>query len=128
LERNTAGKAVSGTVEGLVAYITSPDCLDYEVLSDFFMMYRKFMDPSKLLALLCARFEWGLLRGAPVKPPDNEGMIQSFRADSRHGTRPDVCSSSSLASKLLRRRFRPIAKSPITVYICHQFFWKRQSG
>jgi hypothetical protein len=73
LEKETSGKIVSGTVEGLVAYITSPDCLDYEILSDFFMMYRKFMDPSKLLGLLCARFEWGLIRGAIVKPPDNEG-------------------------------------------------------
>ena len=73
LQKDTAGKVVAGTVEGLVAYITSPDCLDYEVLSDFFMMYRKFMDPSKLLGLLCARFEWGLMRGATIKPPDNEG-------------------------------------------------------
>lgn len=73
LQKDTAGKVVAGTVEGLVAYITSPNCLDYEVLSDFFMMYRKFMDPSKLLGLLCARFEWGLMRGATIKPPDNEG-------------------------------------------------------
>lgn len=73
LQKDTAGKVVAGTVEGLVAYITSPDCLDYEVLSDFFMMYRKFMEPSKLLGLLCARFEWGLMRGATIKPPDNEG-------------------------------------------------------
>jgi hypothetical protein len=78
LEKTTTGKVVAGTVEGLVAYITSPDCLDYEVLSDFFMMYRKFMDPSKLLGLLCSRFEWGLMRGAAVKPPDNEGMVQIF--------------------------------------------------
>jgi hypothetical protein len=74
LERDATCKVVAGTVEGLVAYITSPDCLDYELLSDFFMMYRKFMDPSKLLGLLCARFEWGLIRGAVVKPPDNEGI------------------------------------------------------
>jgi hypothetical protein len=74
LEKDAHGKALAGTVEGLVAYITSPECLDYDILSDFFMMYRKFMDPSKLLGLLCARFEWGLLRGAVVKPPDNEGI------------------------------------------------------
>jgi RasGEF N-terminal motif len=75
LEKNINGKVIAGTVEGLVAYITSPDCLDYEVLSDFFMMYRKFMEPSKLLGLLCARFEWGLIRGAVVRPPDNEGNV-----------------------------------------------------
>lgn len=74
LERDKNGKVIAGTVEGLVAYITSPDCLDYEVLSDFFMMYRKIVQPSRLLGLLCARFDWGLLRGAVVKPPDNEGM------------------------------------------------------
>jgi hypothetical protein len=73
LEKNVSGKVIGGTVEGLVAFITSPDCLDYEVLSDFFMMYRKFMEPSKLLGLLCARFEWGLIRGGIVRPPDNEG-------------------------------------------------------
>jgi RasGEF N-terminal motif len=74
LEKGPTGKVIAGTVEGLVAYITSPDCLDYEVLSDFFMMYRKFMDPSKLLGLLFARYEWGLIRGAVVRPPDNEGI------------------------------------------------------
>ena len=79
LEKNADGKVIAGTVEGLVAYITSPDCLDYEVLSDFFMMYRKFMEPSKLLGLLCARFEWGLIRGAVVRPPDNEGNVLSLQ-------------------------------------------------
>jgi len=79
LEKNTTGKVIAGSVEGLVAYITSPDCLDYEVLSDFFMMYRKFMEPSKLLGLLCARFEWGLIRGAVVRPPDNEGNVLTLQ-------------------------------------------------
>jgi RasGEF N-terminal motif len=78
LEKNASGKVVTGTAEGLVAHITSPDCLDYDVLSDFFMMYRKFMSPTKLLGLLCARFEWGLIRGAVVKPPDNEGNVEKF--------------------------------------------------
>ena len=75
LQKNANGKVIAATVEGLVAYITSPDCLDYDVLSDFFLMYRKFMEPSKLLGLLCARFEWGLIKGAVVRPPDNEGKI-----------------------------------------------------
>jgi RasGEF N-terminal motif len=74
LEKGPTGRVIAGTVEGLVAYITSPDCLDYEVLSDFFMIYRKFMDPGKLLDLLFARYEWGLIRGAVVRPPDNEGI------------------------------------------------------
>jgi hypothetical protein len=78
LEKNRNGKVVAGTVEGLVAYITSPDCLDYEVLSDFFVMYRKFLDPSELLSLLCARYEWGLLRGKVVRAPDNEGTFLIF--------------------------------------------------
>lgn len=81
LERNANGKVIAGTVEGLVAYITSPDCLDYEVLSDFFVMYRKFLDPSELLGLLCARYEWGLLRGKIVRAPDNEGTHSHHRAD-----------------------------------------------
>jgi RasGEF N-terminal motif len=73
LEKDSSGKVVAGTPEGLVTYITSPDCLDYTVLSDFFLMYRKFLEPCKLLHLLCARFEWALTRGAIIKPPDNEG-------------------------------------------------------
>jgi len=36
------------------------------------------MSPTKLLGLLCARFEWGLIRGAVVKPPDNEGSVQNL--------------------------------------------------
>jgi RasGEF N-terminal motif len=79
LEKNANGKVLAGTVEGLVAYITSPDCLDYDVLSDFFMMYRKFMEPSKLLGLLFSRFEWGLIRGVVVKPPDNEGTFYNIQ-------------------------------------------------
>lgn len=79
LEKNANGKVIAGTAEGLVAYITSPDCLDYDVLSDFFMMYRKFMKPSKLLGLLCARFEWGLIKGAIIRPPDNEGNVLSLQ-------------------------------------------------
>ena len=75
LEKDCNGKVLAGTAEGLVTYITSPECLDYEVLSDFFLMYRKFMEPSKLLYLLCARFEWGLIKGVIVKPPDNEGIF-----------------------------------------------------
>ena len=106
LERNNTGKVVAGTAEGLVAYITSPDCLDYDVLSDFFMMYRKFMSPTKLLGLLCARFEWGLIRGAVVKPPDNEGSPESVTAtNSRHGSSEDLCGIETLVVELFCRRF-----------------------
>ena len=74
LERSEKGMVIAGTIEGLVAYITSPECLDYEILGDFFMIYRGFLEPNNLLALLCARFEWGLIKGSPVVPPDNEGI------------------------------------------------------
>ena len=116
LERDKNGKVIAGTVEGLVAYITSPDCLDYEVLSDFFMMYRKFMQPSRLLGLLCARFEWGLIRGAVVKPPDNEGnFFRSIRVDSRYGSSKNVRGYQALVVELLRRRFCTITKFEIAV-------------
>jgi hypothetical protein len=121
LEKNRNGKVVAGTVEGLVAYITSPDCLDYEVLSDFFVMYRKFLDPSELLSLLCARYEWGLLRGKVVKAPDNEGTFLIFEAYCRYGASKNVCSAKALAFKLLCRRFCTIAQFTFPIRQIHQF-------
>src|SRR5277367_3206441 len=128
LEKDTRGKVVAGTAEGLAAYITSPDCLDYDVLSDFFMMYRKFMSPTKLLGLLCARFEWGLIRGAVVKPPDNEGNLQSFISDNRHGSSKNFCGSATLVVELFCRRLRTLRQPTISIGQIHQFIWKRQAS
>jgi len=122
LEKGPNGKVIAGTVEGLVAYITSPDCLDYEILSDFFMMYRKFMEPSKLLGLLFARYEWGLILGAVVRPPDNEGMsnLSLFLLKFRHGTRKNLRRLASLAFELLCRRFCSLGEPTMPIHQIHQ--------
>ncbi|KAI9797051.1 MAG: hypothetical protein M1825_006272 [Sarcosagium campestre] len=46
----------------LVAQITSADFLDYDLLSDFFLTFRAFMQASDLVAYLLARLEWAALR------------------------------------------------------------------
>jgi RasGEF N-terminal motif len=102
LEKDKTGKVIAGTIEGLVAYITSPDCLDYDVLSDFFMMYRTFLDPCRLLGLLCARFEWGLIHGGVVIPPDNEGNWPRCLNDCRYGSSTDFCCITALAVELFQ--------------------------
>lgn len=128
LEKEGNGKVIAGTVEGLVAYITSPDCLDYEVLSDFFMMYRKFLDPSKLLGLLFARYEWGLIRGAIVRPPDNEGTL-CFQPllTYRHGPSKDLRCLTALAFELLCRRLCSIGELALPIHQVHQTICQRQT-
>ncbi|KAM0714253.1 hypothetical protein Q7P37_010040 [Cladosporium fusiforme] len=54
------GKIAAATPARLVAQITSPDFLDYELLSDFFLTYRGFLSPGDLLEFLLARMRWAL--------------------------------------------------------------------
>ena len=46
----------------LVAQITSPALVDYELLSDFFLTYRAFMPPLSLFQYLECRLRWALAR------------------------------------------------------------------
>jgi len=54
------GKIAAATPARLVAQITSPVFLDYELLSDFFLTYRCFLLPSDLLEYLLARMKWAM--------------------------------------------------------------------
>lgn len=54
------GKITAATPARLIAQITSPDFLDYELLSDFFLTYRGFLSPGDLLEFLLARMRWAL--------------------------------------------------------------------
>ena len=54
------GRIVAATPARLIAQITSPQFLDYELLSDFFLTYRGFLPPSELLDHLMARLQWAL--------------------------------------------------------------------
>ncbi|KAI3323708.1 ras GEF [Xylariaceae sp. AK1471] len=67
-------KAVTAaTPPRLVAEITSPSFLDYDLISDFFLTFRSFLDASDLLRLLIARLRWALSQD------DESGMIVKVR-------------------------------------------------
>ena len=70
--------AVGGTITAatpprLVAEITSPTFVDYDLLSDFFLTFRLFLPTSHLLAMLIARLRWALARD------DEIGMVVRVR-------------------------------------------------
>ncbi|KXL45420.1 hypothetical protein M433DRAFT_89400, partial [Acidomyces richmondensis BFW] len=54
------GKIAAATPARLIAQITSPIFLDYELLSDFFLTYRCFLLPRDLLEYLLARMKWAM--------------------------------------------------------------------
>ncbi|KAK3656158.1 Guanine nucleotide exchange factor lte1 [Elasticomyces elasticus] len=55
---NAQGRIAAATPARLVAQITSPVFLDYELLSDFFLTYRSFLASRELLEYLLARMRW----------------------------------------------------------------------
>lgn len=70
---STTGSVVAATPPRLVAEITSPSFLDYELISDFFLTYRSFLESLDLLRMLFARMRWALAR------QDEIGMIVRVR-------------------------------------------------
>lgn len=68
------GAVTAATPPRLVAEITSPSFLDYDLLSDFFLTFRSFMTASDLLEMLVTRLRWALER------EDGIGMIVRVRA------------------------------------------------
>ena len=56
------GAVTAATPPRLVAEITSPSFLDYELLSDFFLTFRAFLEPCDLLRMLISRLRWALDR------------------------------------------------------------------
>lgn len=59
-------KIVFATPLTLVAQITSSTNVDYDLLSDFFMTFRQFMQKKKLLEYLHDRFLWAVARQGDV--------------------------------------------------------------
>ncbi|KAF1939584.1 ras GEF [Clathrospora elynae] len=59
---NAAGDILAATPSRLVAHITSPSFLDYELLSDFFLTFRAFLCPRELVAYLISRLRWAVDR------------------------------------------------------------------
>ncbi|KAH0528490.1 hypothetical protein TsFJ059_003352 [Trichoderma semiorbis] len=68
-----SGSVTAATPSRLVAEITSPSFLDYELISDFFLTFRAFLEPDILLRMLMARLRWALER------TDEIGMIVRVR-------------------------------------------------
>ncbi|KAI9158608.1 Guanine nucleotide exchange factor LTE1 [Paramyrothecium foliicola] len=56
------GAVTAATPSRLVAEITSPTFLDYELISDFFLTFRAFLDSQDLLRMLVARLRWAMSR------------------------------------------------------------------
>ncbi|KAK4163022.1 guanine nucleotide exchange factor LTE1 [Cladorrhinum sp. PSN259] len=70
---SASGAVTAATPPRLVAEITSPSFLDYELLSDFFLTYRSYLEPSDLLRMMFARLRWALARD------DEAGMVVRVR-------------------------------------------------
>ncbi|KAI1461258.1 ras GEF [Annulohypoxylon moriforme] len=71
---SSATNAVTAaTPPRLVAEITSPTFLDYELISDFFLTFRAFLDTQDLLRMLVARLRWAVSRD------DETGMVVRVR-------------------------------------------------
>ncbi|GMM31405.1 mitotic regulator [Martiniozyma asiatica (nom. inval.)] len=64
---------IQGTVEAIVAYITSPNIIDYQSLVDFFLTFRSYIDSLPLLELLLCRLSWCLKRS--LSNDDNTSII-----------------------------------------------------
>ena len=70
----SSGAITAATPPRLVAEITSPSFLDYDLISDFFLTFRSFLEPDKLLRMLVARLRWACARN------DEIGMIVHVRS------------------------------------------------
>lgn len=57
------GGIKAATPARLVAEITSPTFVDYDLLSDFFLTFRTFQGTLDLLHMLVARLKWAITRG-----------------------------------------------------------------
>jgi hypothetical protein len=57
------GGIKAATPARLVAQITSPTFVDYDLLSDFFLTFRTFLDTTDLLYMLISRLKWAIARG-----------------------------------------------------------------
>lgn len=67
------GAVTAATPPRLVAEFTSPSFLDYELISDFFLTYRSFLEAGDLLKMVMARLRWALGRN------DEIGMVVRVR-------------------------------------------------
>ncbi|KAI0182082.1 ras GEF [Hypoxylon sp. FL1284] len=70
---SATGAVTAASPPRLVAEITSPSFLDYELISDFFLTFRAFLEPQDLLRMLVSRLRWAIARD------DETGMVVRVR-------------------------------------------------
>ena len=59
---NTRKRLLNSDIYALIVYLSSPiDIVDYTTFSDFFLIYRNFIDSIKLHQLLISRFKWSYI-------------------------------------------------------------------
>lgn len=58
----SGGEIVAATPARLIAHITSPSFLDYELLSDFFLTFRSYLTIGDVIAYMIARLRWAVER------------------------------------------------------------------
>ncbi|KAI9674164.1 MAG: Guanine nucleotide exchange factor lte1 [Caeruleum heppii] len=109
-----SGGIIAATPPRLIAQISSPDFLDYDLLSDFFLTFRSFLSPKDLVAYLMARLQWAIDRqddiGKIVKVRTFVAMrhwilnyfVDDFVPD--QGLRVTFCDSLRLLCLGLRKR------------------------
>jgi len=62
----TTGQIMAATPSRLIGQITSPNLLDYDLLSDFFLTFRAFMTTGDLVTQLIARLQWAVNRSDDI--------------------------------------------------------------
>ncbi|KAG0668052.1 Guanine nucleotide exchange factor lte1 [Maudiozyma exigua] len=59
---NNRKRLLNSDIYALIVYLSSPiDTVDYTTFSDFFLIYRNFIEPLKLHELLISRFKWSYI-------------------------------------------------------------------
>ncbi|KAK9237673.1 ras guanine nucleotide exchange factor domain-containing protein [Lipomyces kononenkoae] len=66
VQYSSTGDIVGITPARLIIHMTSPELLDYNLLSDFFISYRQFMTDNEVLRLLTARYKWAVNRSDDI--------------------------------------------------------------
>ncbi|ODQ77321.1 hypothetical protein BABINDRAFT_163581 [Babjeviella inositovora NRRL Y-12698] len=82
-EPTKADQLAVANITALVAQLTSPNSVDYDFLYDFFLTYRMFVTPTKLLDLLMARLVWALqyhARGRDTYARDHNPQYETLGA------------------------------------------------
>lgn len=69
-----SNRVIAATPARLIAYVTAHDAVDYDLLSDFFLIFRAFMSTKSVLRHLFARLRW-----AAVDRADDVGRVVRVR-------------------------------------------------